>query len=198
MRRIRHSDARPGRGWHKHGVTSKRVWLVFDRRLEVVVLDKQRWLHVATGTTRHDRPVWDIPGHTYGLDVVVVVLATWLAGADGLHRAPWPWPQERPARRTVQRWHAALLPHAGAWLQHARVQILDYVAPRHLEEVLPAGIPPPRGRTRGQEGALPARQLRDVTWIHHAVARALCIPLSRLLGVARWRWPSEPASTCSA
>jgi hypothetical protein len=192
---VRYSAERPGDGWHAHGTTSKTIWLVFVRRLRPVLLLKQRWLEVSTGKTCHDRPHWDTPGHRYGLDVVVITLCCWLLVPVGLHAVDWPWDAPQPARRTVQRWAAALAPLAADWLQTARERILDYVAPRPLEELLPAGgIPPPEGaRTRTSQGGVqPARQLQDVIWLHENVARALSIPLRQLLGVARWRWPKKP------
>jgi hypothetical protein len=103
MRAIRYRSGRPGPGWHAHGTTSKVLHILCGERLEPIRLDKQRWKHIATGMTCHDRPPWDPPGRRYGLDVVVVTLAVWLAGAAGLHRTDWPWRGERPARRTVQR-----------------------------------------------------------------------------------------------
>ena len=187
---LRHEGPRPGPGWHRHGTTPKLLLLVDRSWLRPVLLLKQRWLHVATGTTRHDRPVWDIPGHTFAMDVVVLTLAAWLVDGPGLHATDWPWHHPRPARRTVQRWAAHLAPHADRWLQHARGHVLDFVAPRPLEELLPAGgIPPPgRVRTRIRDGAT-AWQLRDVVWMLKNVAHSVPIPLLELLGVARWRWP---------
>ena len=189
---------RPGEGWHAHGFTSKTLLVLRGTELVPILLKKQRWLHVATGTTRHDRPLYDRPGAMYGFDVVVLTLAVWLVGAVGLHRADWPWDDDKPARRTVQRWTARLAPLAVEWLQTARERFIDHVAPRPLEELLPAGgIPPPEG-ARSRQAKKPstaACQLRDVVWLHENVARALSIPLRSLLVVARWRWPGKPAKS---
>jgi len=188
---LHHEGRRPGPGWHRHGTTSKFLFVVDEGRLRLVLLRKQRWLHVASGTTRHDRPFWDIPRHAFAMDVVVLTLAAWLVAGAGLHNTDWTWTKPRPARRTVQRWAARLAPHADAWLQQARERILDFVAPRPMEELLPAGgIPPPRRvRAFSQGNVLMAGKLRDVVWLLKNVAQSLSIPLLKLLGVARWRWP---------
>lgn len=189
------SDARPGPGWHRHGTTDKTLWILRAGRPTPIVLQKQRWLHVASGTTRHDRPVWDSPRSRYGLDLVIATLGAWLLATAGLHAVDWPWDDPRPARRTAQRWAAALGPLAEDWLQASRKRILDYVAPRPLEELLPAGgIPPPRGaRSRCQGGVAMTSKLRDVIWLHENVARALSISIRQLLVVARWRWANNHA-----
>lgn len=188
---LHHEGLRPGQGWHRHGTTPKFLFIVDQRRLRLVLLRKQRWLHVASGTTRHDRPFWDVPRNAFAMDVVVLTLAAWLVAGGGLHSTDWPWTRPRPTRRTVQRWAAHLAPHADAWLQEARERILDFVAPRPLEELLPAGGIPPPGRVRAfnQGNVLNAGKLRDVVWLLKNVAQSLSISLLELLGVARWRWP---------
>jgi len=191
-----YTDERPGPGWHRHGTTSKALPGVVGRHLVPVRLSKQRWLHVETGRTRHDRPAWDSPNAGYALDVVVLTLCAWLVTSRGLHHIDWPWDDaERPSRRTVQRWAAALAPRAPDWLQVSRKHLIDHVAPRPLEDLLPtAGIPPPEGaRLRSSQGAVvSATQLRDVVWLHNHAAQALSIPIRALLVVARWRWTRKP------
>jgi len=190
-----HRDLRPGPGWHAHGTAAKLILTVVDDRLERVLLLKQRWLHVATGRTLHDRPVYDIPGSPFGLDVVVLVLGVWLLGDVGLHAISWPWDNTaRPSRRTVQRWRAHLAPHADDWLQQSRLHILRHVEPRPLEDLLPTGgIPPPGAawRPKGPGDTSTACRLREVAWILKNVAPSLCIPVRSLLVVARWRWPRK-------
>lgn len=193
MLELRYAEDRPGPGWHRHGTTVRWLWIVHDGRLQRLRLYKQRWLNTATGGTRHDRPFFDPPRYSYGLDAIILTLATWLLSNRGLHAVDWPWATERPARRTVQRWAAFLAWHADSWLQESRSRILDYVAPRPLEELLPAGIPPPRGvRLRTSRGNVhSAGKLRDVVWLHKKAAQALGITVRLLLGVARWRWPTN-------
>lgn len=184
-------DQRPGPGWHAHGTTSKDIVVFHDGHLISLRIEKQRWLHVETGTTRHDRPFWDRPRGAYGVDLVVLCLAAWLLGNLGLHHARWPWAdQERPARRTVQRWARHLAPHAEDWLQATREA--PNVASR-LEENLPAGgIPPPGGCSAlSQENVLWAGKLRDVIWSHERAARVFDIPMRSFLCVTRWRWPTN-------
>lgn len=196
MHVIRFGGERPGPGWHRHGTTAKTIPLFAAGRVFRLLLLKQRWLHKPTGRTRHDRPVYDAPGFQFGFDVVVVGLAAWLVGTVGLHGVDWPWDDDGPSGRTVQRWAARLAPFADDWLQTSRTRILDYVAPRPLEDLLPAGgIPPPEGaRLRSSQGAVvPASQLRDVVWLHEKAAQALSISIRQLLGVARWRCTKKPA-----
>lgn len=186
-----HTAPRPGPGWHRHGTTSKTLPGLIGGRLLPIRLDKQRWLHVETRRTLHDRPAWDSPHAGYALDVVVLTLVAWLMSRRGLHAVDWPWDDaEAPSRRTVQRWATALAPLAERWLQHTRLRLIEHVAPRPLEDLLPAGgIPPPVGaRLRHQNGVVSAGQLRDVTWIIQNAAQALSIPIRALLVVARWRW----------
>lgn len=195
MLQATHRGPRPGPGWHAHGTATKRILTVVEGRLALVELRKQRWLDVATGRTLHDRPVYDIPGSPFGLDVVVLVFGVWLLGDAGLHEVDWPWSNSaRPCRRTVQRWRAHLAPHAEDWLQRSRRRILEHVAPRPLEEVLPTGgIPPPGAvrRTRSTGDPSQAWRLREITWILNNVALDPPIPVRSLLVVARWRWPRK-------
>ena len=194
---VTYREARPGPGWHAHG-SLRKVVIVLDGWKPVgVLLVKQRWLHVASGTTRHDRPVWDRPGCPYALDVVVAVLTVWLHTSLALRDLHWGWDDLRPEPRTAQRWVVRLRPHADAWLQQARAHMLERVRPAALDDVLPAaGIPPPRGRRcRSQEDVHDAGKLNDVVWLHEKVAHALSISLRTLLEGARWRWPMTPAQS---
>lgn len=197
MHVIRFGGERPGPGWHRHGTTAKTIPLQVSGRVVRFLLLKQRWLHKATGRTLHDRPFYDAPGFQFGFDIVVVGLAAWLVGSVGLHAVGWPWDDDGPSCRTVQRWAARLAELADDWLQTSRTRILDYVAPRPMEDLLPAGgIPPPEGaRLRSSQGDVrQAWPLRDVVWLHEKAAQALSIPIRQLLGVARWRCPKNPAS----
>lgn len=190
---IAYGGDRPGPGWHAHGTTSKRIWVIHDDRLCRCTLLKQRWLHVASGATRHDRPAWGLPNAPYGLDVVFFVIGLWLLASTGLHHVRWPWSDDRPHPRTVQRWAAQLAPDAARWEHAIRAAILEHVAPRHLEEILPAGgIPPPEGRARRSRDSADACQLRGGAWLLKEAARSLSISIRSRLVVARRRWP-EPA-----
>lgn len=195
MLTVIHRGPRPGPGWHAHGTTTKRILTFMEGCLARVELRKQRWLDRTTGRTVHDRPVYDTPGSPFGLDVVVLIFGVWLLGDAGLHAICWPWDNSpRPCRRTVQRWRAHLAPHAEDWLQRSRRRILEHVAPRPLEEMLPTGgIPPPGAvrRTRNPRDPTLAWRLREVAWFLNNVALALHIPVRSLLVVARWRWPRK-------
>ena len=182
---------RPGQGWHAHGWTSKGLWVVDADRLVWLKLRKRRWLHVATGTTCHSRPDWDVPNSPYGLDVAFYVLGVWLLAVHGLHHVAWPWSAqhaERPSRRTAQRMLQRIAPDADRWLTGLRLALIDLVAPRPLEEILPAGgIPPPEGCNHVTQGSAHACKLRGAVWIANCGVRSLPISMRRLLGVARRR-----------
>lgn len=182
---------RPAEGWHAHGWTSKRLWVVQVDRLVLLTVHKRRWLHVETGATCHCRPHWDVPHSLYGLDVVFYVLGAWLLAVQGLHHIAWPWSEqhpERPARRTAQRMLQRLTPEADRWLLGLRLALTDIVAPRPIEEILPAGgIPPPKGRTHNIQRSAHASKLRGAVWIANCGVQSLCISMRRLLGVARRR-----------
>ena len=188
---FRYSAERPGPGWHAHGSTSKLLWAVDTNGLCLLLLVKQRWLHVDTGTTRHDRPVWDTPGSHYGLDVMFVVIYVWVTSGLGLHRVDWPWNTESPSRRTVQRQVQRLAADAATWEQAIKTALIEFVAPRHLEELLPAGgIPPPKGRTGRSQDSTFADKLYGGVWLTNELAQNLSITVRSLLVLARRRWPT--------
>lgn len=183
---------RPGEAWHAHGWTAKELWVVHDTGLVRLRLHKRRWRHAELGTTCHTRPFWDVPHSPYGLDVSFYVLGAWLLAVRGLHHVAWPWSHqhpERPARRTAQRMLRRLAPDADGWLLGLRLALIDLVAPRPLEEILPAGgIPPPEGRNHVTQGsAHVAGKLRGAVWIANCGVQSLPISMRRLLGVARRR-----------
>ena len=185
-----HEPQRPGPDWHAHGVTHKTLWVLHFDRLCRITLAKQRWRHRLTGETRHDRPIWDIPGSPYGLDVVFFLLAHWLLGVVGLHRLSWPWTDPRPSRRTVQRWRRRLTPQATDWLFALQSTLVDAVAPKSIDEILPTeGIPPPRGRVQ-RDGAAQERELQSSTWLITKGAHALSISIRVILARAASRLPA--------
>ncbi|MCB9681844.1 MAG: hypothetical protein H6733_10255 [Alphaproteobacteria bacterium] len=187
---------RPGLGWHAHGTTVKHLWVLHGEHLARVQLRKPRWRHVETGVTRHDRPIWDVPGSPYGLDVVFTVVFVWLSSAVGLLRTDWPWDDDLPSRRSVQRWTRRLTPEADAWLRAIRLAAIELAAPRPLEEYLPTGgIPPPAGRSRRNPDTATAWPLHSSAWILKEAARALCKPIRTLLVEARRRWSSANPGT---
>lgn len=183
--------ARPGEGWHAHGWTSKGLWVVHLDRLVRLKLHKRRWRHVESGTTCHSRPDWDVPHSPYGLDVTFYILGAWLLAVQGLHHIAWPWSHqhpERPARRTAQRMLQRIAPDADRWLLGLRLVLIDLVAPRPLEEILPAGgIPPPEGCNHVTQRSARAGQLRGAVWIAKCGVQSFPISMRRLLGVARRR-----------
>lgn len=183
--------SRPGPSWHAHGTTLKHLWVLDGERLAWVQLRKPRWRHVRTGVTRHDRPAWDVPGSPYGLDVAFIVVTVWLSSAVGLLCTDWPWDDDRPSRRSVQRWARRLKPEADAWLRAIRLAAIELAAPRPLEEYLPTGgIPPPAGRSLRSPDTATAWRLQSSGWTMKEAARTLSMPIRTLLVEARRRWTS--------
>lgn len=182
---------RRGPEWHAHSTTTKWIWLIVADRLRQLRLRrsqvvKQRWKHVETGKTIHSRPAWDVPHSPYGLDVAFALIALWLLAGTGLHHLDWPWADDRPSRSTVQRWLARLDPDGELWLQAIRNAVIEHVAPRRMEEILPAGgIPPPEGRARRDQVIAHAGKLRSSAWILQEAAHSLTISIPSLLVVAR-------------
>lgn len=191
---LRHSGARPGPGWHKHGFTRRVLPVLDDGQQRQVELRKQRWLEVATGRTRHDRPLWELAWARSPLDIVFLTLSAWLLSDRGLHHATWPWEPERPSRRTAQRWLKRLRPNALCWQHAIRLAVIDRLAPRPLEEFLPTGgIPPPEGRQRRLHAEV--LRLSRGLWLLEKAAQELLIPVNTLLVEARRRLtPTMPTN----
>ena len=184
---VRYATERPGPGWDAHGSTRKNLWVLHEQQLVPILLVKQRWLHVSTGTTRHDRPAYDVPGSPFGLDVAFFLIGHWLTSVAGLHNTDWPWSNSRPARRTLQRWLARLAPDADHWLIAIRLACIERAAPRPLEEKLPTGgIPPPAVRRTPWTAS--AWRLNSSAWTLKETAQALSISTRDLLTEARRRW----------
>jgi len=181
---------RPGEGWVGHGTTPKTLRVLHGGVLQELVVHKQRWLH-PDGHTVHDRPPRDVHWSRYGLLVVFRAVWTWLNTDRGLHHVVWPWGEERPSRRSVQRWLARLLPDGLRWQQAIRQVVVDHLAPRPLEEEYPTGLPPPGGLARwSKETAHRVGELaRGLTLL--MTAPLSNIPRSTLLVEARRRFLAE-------
>lgn len=185
--RLHYRSARPGPGWHAHGTTTQRVHILRDGRLTSLTLHKQRWLHVETGRTQHDRPDWLLPWSAFDIVAVFAAAWAWASSPKGLLQTPWPWASTRPSRRTVQRWWARLQAEGLAWQVAIREVLAEQLAPRPLKEMFPAGLPPPGGGARHRKEAVKARQLTNgITLLQHG-ARQLSIPHATLLSQARRR-----------
>jgi hypothetical protein len=185
--------ARPGPGWHAHGTTAKTVRIWEDSRTIHIRVLKQRWLHVETGRTRHDRPPWDLLWARSGVDVVFLVLGAWLLGPHGVHRAETPI-DPPPVPRTAQRWLDRIRRQAASWHQAIRLALIDLLSPRPLEEIVPVGgIPPPgrRWRTPKSETVNAVSQLQHGLWLTTRGAEVLPIPVRTLLVEAMARWPGN-------
>jgi hypothetical protein len=134
---------RPGPDWYAHGTTPKTTWLLHTCGLSWATIHKQRWLHVLSGTTVHDRPAFEVPWSCFGLVAVLLALRSWWSSPRGLLEQRPPWRGRRPSRRTLQRWLAQLAPDALGWHAAMREVVVDRLAPSTLEELFPAGPDPP-------------------------------------------------------
>jgi len=182
---------RPGSVWHGHGYTVKRRGLLVSARLVWVEVHKQRWLDTETGRTQHDRPPSDVPWAYYELAVVLTAAWTWLSSPRGLHHVTWPWEDDLPSRRTVQRWLARLLADALVWQAAIRAAVVAHLAPSTLEEKFPTGLPPPGTVTRWRSAAREAGQLSCGLALLQKSASMLSIDPSTLLVEAQRRFMAE-------
>jgi hypothetical protein len=83
-----------------------------------------------------------------------------------------------------------MLPDAIDWLQVLRHTLIDLLAPRSIEEILPTGIPPPGGcaRWRGQGSLRAVGQLLLGLELSKDGARMSNIPSRALWTEAHGRW----------
>ena len=176
---------RPGPGWHAHGTTPRRLWLLHDGGVSPVVLHKQRWKHVSTGRTSHDRPPLELPWTPFGLAAVFTVLAAWWRSQGGLWRLSRPWHGQRPHARTLQRWLAHLAARALAWHVAMRDVVVDRLAPSTIEEMFPAGLDPPGTMARFRVTGPQVGQLEAGHRILQKAAPLLSVPWSALVVEAR-------------
>ena len=194
---LEHRGVRPGPGWHRHGWTTRSLTIRVRRGLRQVLLKTQRWLEFSTKRTVHDRPLWELAWSSSTTDVVFLTLAAWLLAGNGLHRTAWPWPDDRPSRRTAQRWLECLRPDALRWQHAIRLAVIDRLAPRPLEEFLPTGgIPPPKGRNPSHMSAAVWQLHRGLWLLQEAEALLEDTPARTLLVEARRRLtPPNPSTT---
>lgn len=174
----------------RHGTTPKTLQVLHGVELVPMVVHKQRWRH-RDGHTVHDRPPRDVSWSRYGLLAVFTAVWTWLDAACGLHHVAWPWGEERPSRRSVQRWLARLLPDALRWQQALREVVVDHLVPRPLEEKYPTGLPPPGGVARWKGGSADAVRQLGRGLILQITSPVPTLSRSTLLVQARQRFSTE-------
>lgn len=162
--------ARPGPRWHRHGTFEASLRDLDGARLVRLRLAKPRWLEPETNTTVHTPPPGDL-GLRYSGLIVALQLFAWLDAAVGLHRfdAVFRTLDDRPSRRTVQRWLARFRPRALALQHGARRAVLARFPdkPRLLDTLFPGGIPPPPA------GPRPWREPDTVCQLFRGLAMAL-------------------------
>ena len=184
---------RPGSNWHAHGSLRVHPHDLIDGRLVQLVLDKQRWRLRGTNYTRHSRPPDDL-GRRYTATVIAIGLFAWLDAGLGLHRhaALFEDLDDKPSRRTLQRWLSAALPWGTALQHHLRGVLLDLPESRPPEDLFPGGVPPPARdrRQRWREPGLVWRLHRALTMLFGA-SIALRKPSSSLLAEALRRAATE-------
>ncbi len=189
---------RPGSRWHRHGETTRWVWVFSKGRLSRVLLRKQRWLDPTSGRTCHSHPPWEEAWASFGLGAVMLALHAWLFSGQGLHKVDWPWRTERPSRRTAQRWRAHLRPQGMAWLVAIRRAAIDLISARPVDEIVPVEGLLPRGRAapgRGARQRTSGRQqddhLAEGIWILTKVAQQQSLEIRTVLAEAKARWPGS-------
>ncbi len=142
-------EARPGPGWHSHGSYSTRPHGLHMGRLMRPVLHKHRWALSDHSLTKQDHPPDQLGLHFDAL-VVALCLWAWLDAAVGLlhFELPFEGPEERPSRRTIQRWLGRAIPHGLLLQQFVREIVLVNCEPRPLEDLFPRGLAPPLSLSR--------------------------------------------------
>jgi hypothetical protein len=140
----RYPAERPAPGWHGHGAYAATIADLAHGRLVDLRVAKPRWLHPETNTTVHTEPPSDL-GVRFSALVVAVQLFAWIDAGVGVHHFESLFTDldDRPSRRTVQRWLARLLPHALVLQHHARRAVLACLEHRSPDILFPGGIPPP-------------------------------------------------------
>lgn len=186
----RYPGVRPGDGWHAHG-WFRATFLELDQaRLVRLPVEKPRWLHRRANGTVHTPPPGSLGVHYSGL-IVVLELFAWLDAAVGLHKfeAIFDALDDRPSRRTVQRWLVRLQPRALELQQLVRRKILDYRdEPRSLDMLFPGGIPPPPAlRRRPWREPVRVGQLFRALAMVLGAAVALKCPAALLVTEAWWK-----------
>lgn len=177
---------RPKPEWHGNGSFVAKLRDLDDERLAVLRLAKPRWRDPATNETVHTPPPGDL-GLRYSGLIVALQLFAWIDAGIGLHRfeALFQALDDRPSRRTVQRWLARLRPRALVLQQHARGVVFRFVGkPRPLDMLFPGGIPPPRGPWR--EPGPVAKLFRGLAMVLGA-AVAKKLPAALLVTEAWWK-----------
>lgn len=179
---------RPGPKWHGNGSFVAAHGDLDRSRLVVLRVAKPRWRDPATNASVHTPPPGDL-GARYSGIIVALQLFAWLDAAVGLHRfeALFPSLDDRPSRRTVQRWLARLLPRALILQHHARLVVFRFVdKPRPLDVLFPGGIPPP-ARPRPWRDPVPVAQLFRGLAMVLGAAMAVSRPAALLVTEAWWK-----------
>jgi len=138
------SGQRPGPDWHVLGSFDTHPSVLHLGELTTITVRKKRWRLRDRSKTCHSRPPDNI-GSRYCTLVIAVSLAAWLDAALGLHSfaLPYDTAEDRPSRRTLQRWLRAAIPFALPLQQVLYKAALQRCGPR-WEEFVPRGHPPPR------------------------------------------------------
>lgn len=188
--------------WHGHGYFERKLWVLRETGLEQIRLWKHRWRLVGTNTTRHSRPIEELPSFGADLVIVLLVVFAWLDSGKGLshrdRRSVLSDVEERCAsRRTTQRWLHKLLGDSLKIQQAIRRAVIERCEPRPVETLFEGGLPPPDGLVRR-----PWKDSPSVATLWRALAivfrgaLVLDVPASTLLIEARGRW-SDPKTESS-
>lgn len=183
---------RPGRDWHAHGSFASTVRDLRAGRRVSLSVDKQRWRLRGTTTTCHSRAPDDL-GLRYSALIVALELFAWLDAALGVHAyvSLFEDLEERPSRRTVQRWLVRLRPEGLALQHQVRAAVLARMEPRPFEALFPGGLSPPATSGRRWRGPHEVSQLHRALAILFGSAISLGCPASSLLAEARRKADSK-------
>lgn len=186
----RYPAERPADGWHANGAFQAHLADLDDGKLVRLRVRKPRWRDPATNASTHTPPPDDLRLRFSAL-VVALQLFGWLDAAVGVHAfdALFRSLDDRPSRRTVQRWLRRFAARALEWQQAARTVLLRRDdKPTAPDRLFPGGVPPPPARRRGpwREPARVGQLFRALVMVLGA-AVALETPASLLVSEAWWK-----------
>lgn len=187
---------RPGAEWEGHGYFRRWLWTLVDGKRVRRPLLKARWRHKRRSQlTCHSRPPDDVAQIHFCTVVVVVCLWAWLVSGKGAeaYEDVFPSLNERPSRRTRQRWMQRALAHAASTHQFLRLVAIERGEPRPMKRLFPSGLAPPSEEDRRRwKAAAQVHLLRGGLEIAINSAVSFDVPLALLLAEARGRWtPGE-------
>lgn len=177
---------RPGAGWHGHGYTPARPWLLRRGEPVRVLVLKRRWLHVESGRTITSQPPDLLPRRRVCTLILARLICAVLVASVGVHRFEHRLLAVRSVRQ-IQRDLQAAFELAVRTQQAIREALMKRCEPQPVEELWKGGLDPPKQisrRSRHPNAPVVWRALEML----HISAKTLSTSSTHLLAEARGRW----------